>query len=135
MHAYGPEALASSELAMTNPELPEQVRILTEQRLREWALETFPGQHVETIAELGEAGGVIHKVIQHQGTDVVMLATHGRGPVRRFLLGSVAAKVLHDVSAAVWTGAGSVFPRPYAENSVYLWCCAQWKKERKRKLF
>jgi nucleotide-binding universal stress UspA family protein len=33
-----------------------------------------------------------------------MLATHGRGPVRRFLLGSVTAKALHDLSAAVWTG-------------------------------
>ena len=109
VHAYGPEALASSELALTNPGLPEQVRLLVEQRLREFALETFPGEHVETIAEVGEAGGVIHKVVQHQGTDVVMLATHGRGPIRRLLLGSVAAKVLHDVSAAVWTGAGSVF--------------------------
>jgi nucleotide-binding universal stress UspA family protein len=109
VHAYGPEALASSELAITNPELPEQVRILTEQRLRGFALETFPGQHVDTIAEIGEAGGVIHRVVQHQGTDLVMLATHGRGPIRRLLLGSVAAKVLHDVSAAVWTGAGSVF--------------------------
>ncbi len=109
VHAYGPEALASSELALTNPELPAQVRILVEQRLRDFALETFPGEHVETIAELGEPGGVIHKIVQHQGTDVVMLATHGRGPIRRFLLGSVTAKVLHDVSAAVWTGAGSVF--------------------------
>jgi nucleotide-binding universal stress UspA family protein len=119
VHAYGPEALASSELALTNPELPEQVRILVEQRLREFALATFQGQHVETVAELGEAGGVIHRLVQHQGTDLVMLATHGRGPIRRFLLGSVTAKVLHDVSAAVWTGAGSVFqghtPRlPYA---------------------
>ena len=30
-----------------------------------------------------------------------MLPTHGRGPIRRFLLGSVTAKVLHDLSAAV----------------------------------
>jgi nucleotide-binding universal stress UspA family protein len=36
-----------------------------------------------------------------------MLATHGQGPVRRFLLGSVTAKVLHDASAAVWTGTGT----------------------------
>jgi len=35
----------------------------------------------------------------------VMMATHGRGPVRRLLLGSVTAKVLHDVDAAVWTAA------------------------------
>src|SRR5437879_2915025 len=40
-------------------------------------------------------------------TDLVMMPTHGCGPMRRFLLGSVTAKVLHDVSTAVWTGVGS----------------------------
>jgi len=109
VHAYGPEALANSKLAITDPALPEEARAFEEQRLREFALETFPGQHVETIVELGEAGTVLHEVVQHQGTDLVMLATHGRGPVRRFLLGSVTAKVLHDISAAVWTATGSVF--------------------------
>jgi len=109
VHAYGPEALAHSELAITDPALPEEARAFEEQRLREFALETFPGQHVETIVELGEAGTVLHEVVQHQGTDLVMLATHGRGPVRRFLLGSVTAKILHDISAAVWTATGSVF--------------------------
>ena len=48
----------------------------------------------------------------------VMLATHGGGPVRRLLLGSVTPKVLHDLSAAVWTGTDSVLegrtpPLPY----------------------
>jgi nucleotide-binding universal stress UspA family protein len=107
IHAYGPEALAYSELALTAPGLADDARIHEEERLRKFALETFPGQHVECLTELGEAGSVLHKVVQHQGTDLVMLATHGRGPIRRFLLGSVAAKVLHDVSAAVWTSTGA----------------------------
>jgi len=33
-----------------------------------------------------------------------MMPTHGYGPFRRFLLGSVTAKVLHDVDCPVWTG-------------------------------
>jgi nucleotide-binding universal stress UspA family protein len=33
------------------------------------------------------------------------MPTHGRGPFRRFLLGSVTAKVLHDADCPVWTGA------------------------------
>ena len=56
---------------------------------------------------MGEPGGVIDKLAQQQRADLVMLATRGHGPVRRFLLGSITAKVLHDVSAAVWTGAGA----------------------------
>lgn len=107
VHGYGPEALASSSLPITDPDLPDEAHANEEQRLREFAAETFPGEHVECCAELGEAGGVIHNVIQHQGADLVMLATHGRGPMRRLLLGSVAAKVLHDSSTAVWTGTGS----------------------------
>jgi nucleotide-binding universal stress UspA family protein len=32
-----------------------------------------------------------------------MMPTHGYGPFRRLLLGSVTAKVLHDASCPVWT--------------------------------
>ncbi len=32
-----------------------------------------------------------------------MMATHGSGPLRRLLLGSVTAQVLHDVDCPVWT--------------------------------
>jgi len=33
-----------------------------------------------------------------------MMPTHGLGGFRRFLLGSVTAKVLHDADCPVWTG-------------------------------
>ena len=36
--------------------------------------------------------------------DLILMPTHGYGPFRRFLLGSVTAKVLHDASCPVWTG-------------------------------
>jgi len=110
VHAYGPAAVAAleyNELALISPNLPNQVQSIEEKRLRDFAAQMFPEEHVELIAELGEPGSVIHKIARHQGTDLVMLATRGHGPVRRFLLGSVTAKVLHDVSAVVWTGAGS----------------------------
>ena len=104
VHAFGAEALAYSELPITDPDLAADARAEEERRLQEFALETFPGHHVECFAEVGEPGSIIHKIIQREGTDLVMLPTHGRGPIRRFLLGSVAAKILHDVSAPVWTG-------------------------------
>ena len=109
VHAYGLGAFPSGELAGANPNVVDQARLIEQDRLRAFAQEAFPARHVDAIAKFGEPGGVIHEVVERQGTDLVMLPTHGRGPVRRLLLGSVAAKVLHDVSAAVWTGAGSLF--------------------------
>lgn len=36
--------------------------------------------------------------------DLITMPTHGYGLFRRFLLGSVTAKVLHDADCPVWTG-------------------------------
>ena len=104
VHAYGAEALAYSRLPITDPQLPEEARALSEERLADFARANFPGVHVELYTGIGEPGAVIHDVVQRQGTDVVMLPTHGRAPLRRFLLGSVTAKILHDLTVPVWTG-------------------------------
>lgn len=94
-----------------DPLLPEQIQSYEKKRLEAFAAEMFPGQRPELVAESGEAGAVIHKFVQHQGSDLIMMGTHGYGPVRRLLVGSVTAKVLHDVNAAVWTAAGSAAGR------------------------
>jgi nucleotide-binding universal stress UspA family protein len=107
-HAYAPlAAIAHSELMVTDPELQAKAQALEEDRLRQFACQVFAGQKLETIVGLGEPGGVIDRLAQQQRSDLIMLATRGHGPVRRFLLGSITAKVLHDVSAAVWTGVGA----------------------------
>jgi nucleotide-binding universal stress UspA family protein len=36
--------------------------------------------------------------------DLIVMPSHGYGPFRRFILGSVTAKVLHDADCPVWTG-------------------------------
>ena len=110
VHAYGPGAamaLAQSAFDLTDPNLLEEIRDAENARLRQYVVDHFAGQAVEAMAEIGEPGGVICKIAQQQAVDLVMLATRGHGPVRRLLLGSVTAKVLHDASTAVWTGIGS----------------------------
>lgn len=104
VHAYGLAAFYG-EVAMADPAVIDEMQQLEEQRLQEFVAQTFPGLRVETFLQQGEPGSVIHDVVKHQGADLIVMPTHGRGPLRRFLLGSVTAKVLHDVSAAVWTGA------------------------------
>jgi nucleotide-binding universal stress UspA family protein len=107
-HAYAPMTLiANSELLITDPELQAKAHALEEDRVRQFACQAFPGQKFQAIAELGEPGGVIDRLAQQQRADLVVIATRGHGTMRRFLLGSITAKVLHDVSAAVWTGVGA----------------------------
>jgi nucleotide-binding universal stress UspA family protein len=107
VHACGPGALAYSELALTDPRLLEDVGKIEEKRLRTFASDTFPGLKVETVTAIGEAGAVVHDTLRNRGSDLVMLATHGHGPVRRLLLGSITTKILHDVDCAVWTATGA----------------------------
>lgn len=106
VHACGPEALSFIDLPVATTTFSEDSRAFEDKRLAKFALEWFPGQTVESITELTDPATAIHKVMQDRGSDLVMLPTHGRGPLRRLLFGSVTAKVLHDVDVSVWTGTG-----------------------------
>jgi nucleotide-binding universal stress UspA family protein len=48
---------------------------------------------------------VIAEAARRWEADLVMMPTHGLGTFRRFLLGSVTAKVLSDLDCPVWTDA------------------------------
>jgi nucleotide-binding universal stress UspA family protein len=60
---------------------------------------------VERIAQTGDPAQVIAEYAQINGVDLIMMPTHGYGPFRSLLLGSVTAKVLHDAQCPVWTSA------------------------------
>jgi nucleotide-binding universal stress UspA family protein len=89
-----------------SPGLPEIARIreAEEERLAEFAEISFPGVNPSLIVKEGDPATAIRDVVRHEGTDLVMMPSHGAGPFRRFLIGSVTAKVLHDLSCPVWTG-------------------------------
>ncbi len=52
----------------------------------------------------GEQGSVIAAYAHANDMDLIMMPTRGLGPFRRFLIGSITAKVLHDGRCPVWTG-------------------------------
>lgn len=52
----------------------------------------------------GDPAKKIVEVAHNWCADLVMMPSHGFGPFRRFILGSVTAKVLHDAECPVWTG-------------------------------
>jgi nucleotide-binding universal stress UspA family protein len=79
--------------------------------------------HVENDNELAKAGGdqlqefdvrrvlydgdpadAIVEFVKSEKIDLIAMPTHGYGTFRRFLIGSVTAKVLHDVTCPVLTG-------------------------------
>jgi nucleotide-binding universal stress UspA family protein len=61
------------------------------------------GIGVERVADAGDPAARIHAFTEAHDVDLVMMPTHGYGVFRSFLLGSVTAKVLHDVACPVWT--------------------------------
>jgi nucleotide-binding universal stress UspA family protein len=121
VHAHGVGAPRFSDLEVADPEWPNAVHQLEEKRLKGFIADVFPKRHVDSFLEVGDPAHVIAHVVQHHGTDLVMMPTHGRGPVRRFLLGSITAKVLHDISAAVWT-AGENEIRPGGRTYKNILC-------------
>ena len=60
---------------------------------------------VERTVMEGDPASCIAAYAAQQGVDLIMMPTNGHGARRNQLLGSVAAKVLHDAACPVWTGA------------------------------
>jgi nucleotide-binding universal stress UspA family protein len=50
----------------------------------------FHGVRVDTRAFVGYCPGAIHEIAAREGTDLIVIATHGRTGLRRALMGSVA---------------------------------------------
>ena len=74
-------------------------------------LKEFAGLNVIRVTVPGEPAREIVDFAAANQVDLVMMATHGRGPFRQLLLGSITAKVLHDSHVPVWTtGHGSEAP-------------------------
>jgi nucleotide-binding universal stress UspA family protein len=84
---------------------PEELRADLQMRLDGALQQELAGITTQRIAELGEAAQVIVDFAGKNKVDLIMLPTHGYGPFRRLLLGSVTAKVLHDARCPVWTEA------------------------------
>ncbi len=60
---------------------------------------------VMRVAAVGDPAAKIAEFTRDHRVDLVMMPTHGHGPFRRLLIGSVTSKVLHDVHCPVWTAA------------------------------
>ena len=96
-------ALGGFELFLRD--LREDQRALAQKQLESFAVEDLNGCNVKRVLMDGPDPAVsILGVADSELCDLIMMATRGRGVFRRLILGSVTAKVLHDVHRPVWTG-------------------------------
>ena len=82
------------------------------------------GVAVDRFTVLGDPARAIADFIAANKVDLVMMPTHGYGPFRQLLLGSVTAKVLHDVHVPVWTAAHTNEASDRADVDVSKVLCA-----------
>jgi len=61
------------------------------------------GIAVRPLLLQGDPALEIARTARDENVDLIVLSTHGHGVFYRFLLGSVAAKVLHESTCPVWT--------------------------------
>jgi nucleotide-binding universal stress UspA family protein len=97
---------------------PEDLKSDLQARLDTTLVKEFEHLPVQRIAEVGDPARVITRFAHSEGVDLIMMPTHGYGPFRRLLLGSVTAKVLHDAQCPVWTGAHMEKP-PFHEHLAW----------------
>ena len=65
----------------------------------------FQNMNVRRVVLSGDPAGEIVNFAHSERASLIVIPTHGYGPFRRFILGSVAAKILHDADCPVFTGA------------------------------
>jgi nucleotide-binding universal stress UspA family protein len=129
VRACAPEVFYAAEfgwqIAAASPTAEELLHTETE-RLNTFAREHFKKLSPEIIVRSGHAVGVIEEIVRSQGTDLIMLPTHGRGLFRRLLLGSVTTRLIHDLSCSVWTGC-HLDPASVQAHTPYkhILCCVE----------
>jgi nucleotide-binding universal stress UspA family protein len=83
--------------------------------------DSLRGFTVKRTLLYGDPAREIVKYAESENIEMIILPTHGYGPFRQLLLGSVTAKVLHDAHCPVWTGVhaeGAATPKPVRFNRV-----------------
>lgn len=95
---------ASGDLSGAIPVDMDEIKRDLEARLKSAFTKEFEGLPVTRVAEISDPAEAITRYAHHEGADLIMMPTHGYGPFRTLLLGSVTAKVLHDAQCPVWTG-------------------------------
>jgi nucleotide-binding universal stress UspA family protein len=78
--------------------------VYTEKQMDSFVSEHLKNVPVNRVLREGDPASEIVEYAHTEKAELIVMPTHGYGPFRRFILGSVTAKVLHDADCPVWTG-------------------------------
>lgn len=98
-----PELITGPETVMP-PDWYEERRKDLRRLLDEFHADEFRNMAVRRMLLEGDPAGAIVDLAHKERMDLIVMPTHGYGRFRRFVLGSVTAKVLHDADCPVFTG-------------------------------
>ena len=89
---------------MPPPNFFEELEAQTRDRLKRLLADWEPLQpHVEIVATRGSAFVEIIQYAKAHNIDLIVLGTHGRGPIAHMLMGSVAEKIVRKAPCPVLT--------------------------------
>lgn len=96
----------SEEIKEDNPEISEEYeegRVKPEQQFVIHVTDKASGAGIEAhgIVRLGRAADEIVNAAKENACDMIVVGTHGRGPVATAVMGSIATKVIHSSTAPV----------------------------------
>jgi nucleotide-binding universal stress UspA family protein len=100
----------------------EAIKEDRQRRLAVFVREAFKGPSVAYLMEEGDPAHTIVNYARQHTIDLIMMPTHGYGLFRSLLIGSVTAKVLHDIELPVWTSAHSTDLAPSAAKYQRVLC-------------
>jgi nucleotide-binding universal stress UspA family protein len=85
--------------------LARELQPARQAQLNAFLADEFKYFNINRQCVTGDPASQIAQLARSWNPDLIMMPSHGLGFFRRLLLGSVTAKVLHDVDCPVWTGA------------------------------
>ena len=126
------EIMLLHAVSMGEHNLAEELFPRCEAQLAAYLTDELKYYTTQRVCVLGDPAHEVVEAARRWGPELVMMLTHGLGVFRRFLIGSVTAKVLHDLDCPVWTSAHSEAAPPLEQIHCRRILCAIDLNERSR---
>src|SRR5579863_2431909 len=103
--SYSAGSLEGSYVPANLDDLLKEILRQAQKELDRTLAPELDGLPVKRMLLEGDPACTIVRIARNEKTNLIVILTRGYGAFRRFLLGSVSAKVLHDSESPIWTGA------------------------------